>query len=213
MQLWVVLWLTLIGLAVMIALGALEVEFDARALGEQNGSWAAAFGVVLLGVVVSGVFAKQQPTRIDLLILGKKIGLPRKRAKPHSPGESASAKPRKKLRMNALEAVELFFGETRHLELGRVDAELEYGFRDIALTGRLAGVLYALSGALPPEVHLSQNVRWDGAERWQVSASGRFRIWPGRVLFDVLWYMLRARRSPSAPSSSPTSSEVGRQSA
>ena len=55
MQLWVVLWLTLIGLAVMIALAALEVEFDARALGEQNGSWAAAFGVVLLGVVVSGV--------------------------------------------------------------------------------------------------------------------------------------------------------------
>jgi hypothetical protein len=214
-QLELVLCASIVLLALIAVLTAVEIEFDALAFGEASGRWAAAFGVVMLGIVVSGVCGKQQPARVDVLVFGKKLKLDRWFRRKNESAEKPAAKARPKQprnakrRIGAAEAVELFFQESRRVEVERVEADLQYGFRDIALTGHLAGLLYALSGALPPQIRLVQNVRWDGAERWEASASGRVNLWVGRVLFDVLWFMLRARRSPADAGANT----VGKQSA
>lgn len=203
MQLWVLLLASGLGLVALLALAAVELEFDAQGFGEASGAWAAAFGVTLAGVLVSGVWARKQPLKVDVRVFGRKVALPwsggRRRRKPE-PGEQKPARARRRLPLDLTQAIELCVQELRRIEVTRVDAAVTYGFRDIALTGRLAGALYALSGVLPPTIHFNQTVRWDGAERWEASASGRMALWPGRVLFDVVWFMLRARwrrRSPS----------------
>jgi hypothetical protein len=214
-QLEVVLCASIVLLALIAVLTAVEIEFDARAFGEASGRWAAAFGVVMLGIVVSGVCGKEQPARVDVLFFGKKLKLDRwlrrktKGVEKPAAEERAKQPQKRKRHIGAAEAVELFLQESRRCEVERVDAELKYGFSDIALTGHLAGLLYALSGALPPRIRLVQSVRWDGAERWEASASGRVNLWVGRVLFDVLWFMLRARRSPA----NAGANTVGKQSA
>lgn len=203
MQLWVLLLASGLCLVALLALAAVELEFDAQGFGEASGGWAAAFGVTLAGVLISGVWARKQPLKVDLRVLGRKVALPRagwpRRRKPEQ-GEQKTARVRRRLPLDLSEAVDLLVQELRRVEVTRVDAAVTYGFRDIALTGRLAGALYALSGVLPPTVHFNQTVHWDGAERWEASASGRVALWPGRVLFDVVWFMLRARwrrRSPN----------------
>jgi len=204
-QLWVLLGASALCLGVLLALAALEFEFDGRALGEANGHWACAFGVAVLGVVVSGVCAKQQPLRLDLRVFGRSFPLAKGGAKPKREPKAEPEPRGKRLRwplrqVPVLEAVEFLLEESGRIELQSVDVELTYGFEDISLNGKLAGLLYALSGALPPQVRLVQHVRWDGAERWEVSASGHIALWPGRVLFDAIWYMLRTRLRSPAPS-------------
>ncbi|HET9933580.1 MAG TPA: DUF2953 domain-containing protein [Polyangiaceae bacterium] len=204
MQLWLVLLASALCLGALAALAAIELEFEAQGVGEASGAWAAAFGLTFAGVLVSGVLAREQRLKLEVRILGRKLDLQRlrKRRAPKPPKEKPQqpSKPRRRLPIGLSEGIDLALLELRRIEVGRVDAAVTYGFRDIALTGRLAGALYALSGILPPTVHFNQTVKWDGAERWEASASGRVALWPGRVLFDVVWFMLRARwrrRSPT----------------
>ncbi|MGC4088368.1 MAG: hypothetical protein QM756_10795 [Polyangiaceae bacterium] len=214
MQLWLLLWSSALGIVVLWVLSSLELSFEGRALGESDGTWAAAFGLVVFGVVLSGVAARRQPTRLELHLFGRKIAISERLRKAREPKKPRSPKPapqgRKRwLRLSAAELVDLGLAELGHVQVQRLETELEYGLSDVALTGRIAAVLYALSGALPPQVRLVQTVHWDGAERWQVSANGKLTLWPGRVLFDVLWYMIRARARGAEPSSLPSSAEPG----
>ena len=203
MQLWVLLLASALCLALLLVLAAFELEFDAQGFGEASGAWAAAFGVTLAGVLVSGVWARQQPLKVDVRVFGRKVALPRagrRRKRKPKDGATEPVRARRRLPLDLTQAIELCVQELGRIEVTRVDAAVTYGFRDIALTGRLAGALYALSGVLPPTVHFNQTVHWDGAERWEAKAAGRIALWPGRVLFDVVWFMLRARwrrRSPN----------------
>lgn len=206
MQLWVVLISSALCLVLLLALVAVEIEFNAQGVGEASGAWAAAFGVACAGVVVSGVCARQQAIKFDVRFLRWKVDLARlTRRRTRRPKAPVRQRPGGGIRahFDLSEALDLGLRELRRVEVVRVDAALSYGFRDIALTGRLAGALYALSGILPAAVHFEQTVRWDGGERWEASASGRIALSPGRVLFDALWFMLRARWRRRGPSPTP----------
>lgn len=211
MQLWVLLLASALCLLLVLALVAVDIEFNAQGVGEPSGAWASAFGVACAGVVVSGVCARQQPFKLDVRFLRWKLDVARftrRRKLSEKAPDLRRLRGLTKARLDLAGALDLGLRELRRVEVVRVDAAVSYGFRDIALTGRLAGALYALSGLLPPTVHFEQTVRWDGAERWEASASGRVALSPGRVLFDVLWFMLRARWRGRAPSdtSKPTPS-------
>ncbi|MFZ5897418.1 MAG: hypothetical protein ACOY0T_40570 [Myxococcota bacterium] len=220
MQLWLVLWASAASALVLLAFSAIDFEFDGRGFGDAKGQWAAAFGVVVCGVVLSGVCAKQAPARLELRVFGRTISLskllrrgPRKRREPKPTAQEERETP-SKWRFGSAEVLELLLHKSAWLRVHSVKAELSYGFQDVALTGRLAGALYALAGALPPQVQLVQHVSWDGAERWEASTSGRVAVWPGRVLVDVLWAMLRARRRGSAqPVTGAAANEIERHSA
>ncbi|HEY8945909.1 MAG TPA: hypothetical protein VIM73_16690, partial [Polyangiaceae bacterium] len=79
------------------------------------------------------------------------------------------------------------------VRLESVGLDLVYGFRDVALTGRLAGGIAALSGVLPARVQLTQTPLWSGPERWEITAQGRLGIWLGLALKELLWYILGRR--------------------
>lgn len=189
---------------------ALRVSFDVRALGRADASWVVAFGVETGPFQLAGVLARQSPARLDLRLFGRRLSLHRRaRARTKKPRARApaSGKPRRRLPawIDPVDAALFLLEERRHVQIEQLDLELDYGFRDVALTGKLAGALYVLAGVLPPSVTLRHNPSWEGTETWQAHAEGRVALWPGLVLVEVLWYMIRARlrHRPASPAAEP----------
>jgi len=61
-----------------------------------------------------------------------------------------------------------------------------------------------LSGVLPERYVIQQTPGWSSEDRVALVADGRFRLWPGRLVVDVLDFVLkesaRARRKAAAAS-------------
>ena len=218
MQLWLVVLGCGMALGLLAVFAAWRVEFDARAVGEPSGAWIVAFGLGLGLGAISGVYGKGVPLVVELHALGRRFPLRwrgrRKRAEPPKEVENAAPEPSLGVRLqrwldsppSLLEPLKV---AGRRVRLDELAIDTSYGFQDIALTGRVAGVLYALSGVLPDNVHLSQRPNWDGSERWELSFSGRLALYPVLVLLELLWYMLRTRfgrtfsKSVGAPPAPP----------
>lgn len=202
MQLVLVAIASAVSLAAIALLSALRLSVDARALGHPNGTWALAFGLELGVVQFAGVIGSAAPGALEMRVLGRKISFERwlrrrssaVRPEPPAPSPSPNAKRRRlPAWLDPVDLVVFLADERRHLAIEALDIDLDYGFRDVALTGKLAGVLYALGGVLPPPVRVNQRPSFEGGETWQAHIGGRVALWPGLVLFEVLWYMLRAR--------------------
>jgi hypothetical protein len=197
------LWLVLLGCGAMLGLlalfGALRLELDARGMGEPSGSWAGAFGVGSSLVAVSGVFAHGLPLTLELHTLGRRFPLRRRNSKkpekqPREPGGPLRATitaARVERWLKSAPSLDVVLRAGRRVELDELSLDAAYGFRDIALTGKVAGALYVLQGALPAKVRLTQRPSWDGSERWELSLAGQVRLYPVLVLIELLWYMLR----------------------
>lgn len=206
------LWLVLLGCGALLALialfAALRIELDARAFGEASGAWASAFGLASGPCAVSGVCGRGVPLALELHLFGRRFPVKwRRRSVPKGAAASSEkAQPSEPLSarverfLDSPLELDMLRRGLRLVELDRLAVDAAYGFRDIALTGRVAGVLYAISGALPEKVELTHRPSWDGSERWELSANGRFSLYPALVLLTVLWYMLRARARRAAPS-------------
>jgi hypothetical protein len=199
MQLALVLMASAVALVSIALLSALRVSLDARALGQPSGTWALAFGLELSALQLAGVIGSAGATSLEARVLGRKISLarwarpkkqPARAPDPKSEQPKASRFP---AWLDPIDALAFALDERRHLQIEALDIDLEYGFRDVALTGKIAGVLYALAGAVPPPVRINQRPSWEGGETWQAHVNGRVALWPGLVLVEVLWYMLRAR--------------------
>lgn len=197
----------LLGIALF---SALRIALDARAVGQENGLWALAFGLEVGPLQVTGVLRSGTPRRLDAHLFGRRLPLGRlglgrrkaaveKLAAPEKPKNPRTA--RLPPWLDPLDAALFLFDERRHLRIDELELDLDYGFQDVTLTGKLAGALYVLSGVLPARVRINQNPRWQGGEAWQVHVDGKFDLWPGLVLAEVLWYIIRARfrRRPAGP--------------
>lgn len=218
MQLWVVLLASLLTLALLALCSALKIELEARGQGERSGAWVIAGAVGVGPLALAGVGRAGAPLHFELRLFGRRVPLPRRRPPRAARGEEpparkpAGAKAAQGLRLGPLELLELLLAERRRLRIERLRVEASYGFQDIVLTGKLAGALYALSGALPAGVQLEQRPRFDGAESWELSVDGALRLSLGLVLLELVWYMFdkwRARtvprgRTPSAPAENPS---------
>jgi hypothetical protein len=204
-----------IALGALALLAALRVAIDARAVGQSNGSWALGFGVEVGPLQLAGVLGTAAPKRLELQLFGRQIALTRLltgRRKKKAAEADAKSKPEELVKrrrlpswLDPLDVALFLLDERRHLRPERLELELDYGFRDVALTGKLSGALYVLSAVMPAQVTIKQNPRWDGADTWQVHLDGRLALWPGLVLVEVLWYMFRARfrRRPLRPAVEP----------
>jgi hypothetical protein len=215
-QLWLVLIFGLLALGAILLFGALRVEIDARGFGEPDGAWALAFGVDAGAFALAGVLGSATPPRIELLTLGRRFRLPsskrEKKPRPRrksAPGNRVQRQSNRIWRsISASDLIELVFADRRRLSVEVLDVDVAYGFKDIVLTGKLTGALYALAGALSGRVRVTQRPRWDGAERFELSLHGTLSIWVGRVLAELAWFMLRARsRSEPVSDSKPLSAE------
>lgn len=200
MQLSLVLAASLLALALLAALAALRVEFNARGRGEADGAWVVAGALAVGPLSFSGVAARGTPLRVELHWGRWRWPLlrPGARPKPKPTEAEAATKPSANrwgsaLGLGPLELAELALREGRYLSWERLLLDVTYGFNDVALTGRVAGALYALSGALPAKFVIRQQPIWAASERWDASIDGSLRLWPGLVLLSVLWYMLRRK--------------------
>lgn len=202
MQLALVLLGSLLGLVSIAALGALRLELDLRMLGGAEGSLFLAFGVDLGLLTLAGVWTRSGPgRRLELRVLGRRVDLGRRssgiagRARPRK--RALGARARKALRgVTVSDWIDLALGRIARIE--SLDVGVDYGFSDVALTGRIYGALQALSVLLPASVSLRQTPRWVGEESFEVTARGSLRVWPGRALGRLGLVVLRARGRPAA---------------
>jgi hypothetical protein len=187
-----------VAFAAIAFFSALRIEVDAQAFGEPNGTWALGFGFDAGAFAVAGVLGAGTPPRVELLTLGRRFSLPTAKPETKRPRWNALAN-RVRRRSSKIwhsssvnDLVLLVLSERRRISVQTLDVDLAYGFQDIVLTGKLAGALYALSGALSGRVRVTQRPRWDGAERFELSLHGTLSVWVGRVLAELAWFMLRA---------------------
>lgn len=209
MQLWILLALSLVALIVGMLLAAVRLELELRAVLEPSGAWACAFGASLGLLTVAGVVAAGRPTQLELHVFGRRFDLarrqerrrrPARRPKPSKPAKPLAERVRD---LDVRRVADVIAGTAQRVRVGALDVDVTYCFRDVTLTGSLAGALSTLGCVLPASVRLSHTPEWIGGDRVHVRAEGQLVLWPGRVLGDVVWGMLRAQarrlRRPQAP--------------
>lgn len=205
-------WLAaLVGLALLLVVAVrwpLRLDVNARARGEADGRWMVAGGASLSVLAVTFVWARGVPAQLTFLLFGRKLawkpkwgGGPRKPAEPTKP--TKPEKRSKTTRADPLGFALQLLSERRHFRLRYLVLDLEYGFRDPLLTGRLVGALAALSGVLPAPVEIRQRPRWDFEDGWDVQLDGRAIARPWLVLLDLAFYVLRQKASRTAPVAAP----------
>lgn len=198
----------------------LRVRFSLQARGEPNGFWALAGGAQLGPVAASGIAAKGVPAELAVHVFGKRLW--RKRlaelgARPEQ-AEQAEAEPERRPGLAEryrklerwLDPVDLFFflvSERRRIRLEPTVVDLEYGFADIALTGKLLGAIYAITPLLPAPLLVRQAPSWESLDRASLAGSGSIRFWPGLLIVDAAWYLIRnakiRRRERRPPRGAP----------
>lgn len=203
--------------AVLVGVGLLfvplRVRFSLQGRGEPSGFWALAGGVQLGPVAASGIAAQGVPATLSVHVLGKKLWQKKvaelgesKQEEPSAEEEAPEKKPlRERYRklerwLDPLDLGLFLLHERRRVELLPTEVDLEYGFRDIATTGKLLAAIYAISPLLPGPLLVRQKPSWEGMDRAALAASGSIRVWPGLLVVDAAWYLIRnvrvRRREP-----------------
>ncbi len=194
---------------------------NVQAKAEPSGSWALACGIALGPFALTAIAVAGVPPFVTCHLFGKQLArlpvsrwLRRKRADP-SPPDAALSKaqpeaepnPEPPFRFSRFErSVARFFRaldpidtlltwweKERVFEVRRLEIDVEYSFRDVALTGQILAGLYMLSGVLPERYVINQQPIWESEDRVSFAADGRFRIWPGRLLVDLVGFVLKQR--------------------
>ena len=182
-----------------------SVDLSARAQGEPDGSWAAACGIQVGPFTATAVTASGVPLTVVVQVFKWRLrqGKPRKSAPVPRERALRTAVANAESWLDPGGAVAAFFREPRPLGLRFLRVDLSYSFRDAALTGRLLGAVYALTGVLPSKVVVRQHPRWDFDDRWAVEVEARLVTRPGPLLVRLLWTVvenkLGRRRSRSRP--------------
>jgi hypothetical protein len=217
----VLLWLSL-GAALFVLLLFVVVRVpvslssNVQAKAEPSGAWAVAVGLGLGPFAVSAIAAARVKPFLTCHVFGRQLArVPlsrwlRRRPRPVStelesepPAEAEKHAPLSRLErgvaslfrsLDPIDAVLTFLWEKeRVFQVRSVVIEVEYSFRDVALTGRILAALYVLSALLPEQYEVRQAPRWESEDRVGFGADGRFKIWPGRLLLDVARFVLKQR--------------------
>jgi hypothetical protein len=210
------LWLGLGALALLLS-GLLaywlpvSLSSNLQARAEPSGTWVLAMGVGIGPVAFSLIAAHGVKPFLTCHVFGKQIArLPLSRWLQRSPRKSQpeSTEPDERridltrieraigrffTRLDWLDALGAWWEKERVFEVRSLELDLEYSFRDVALTGQILAGLCVLSGALPERYVIRHKPSWDFEDRLALAADGRFRIWPVRLLVNVLGFVLKQR--------------------
>jgi hypothetical protein len=198
---WVVAALLALLLLVAIVLWPLRFEISGRARGLADGSWVVGGGVSLAALSVALVWARGVRPQLSFLIAGHKLAisphLGERWSKP-VPARVKAASRRAWARVDPLNLALKLLEERRHVRVRYLVLDLDYGFRDPLLTGRLAGALSVLSAVLPAPIEVRHQPRWDFEDGWELTLDGRAIVKPWLMLLDTGAYVVRqmVRASP-----------------
>jgi hypothetical protein len=208
----VILWLAgsiaCVGLLALVLL-FLPLPFNCNAQGraDPSGSWAVAIGFGCGPVALSAIAAAGVKPFLTCHLFGRQLlRLPiapwlRRKPKPEeAPSRAAPHAPLSRLErsvgrffrsLDPIEAALYWWERADIFQVRSLIVDLQYSFRDVWLTGRILAALYALSGVLPEHWQINQTPSWTFEDRVALAADGRFRIWPGRLLFDLVRFVLK----------------------
>ncbi|HEY0464391.1 MAG TPA: hypothetical protein VGC79_09295 [Polyangiaceae bacterium] len=218
-MLWLAVCAFLLGLLGLLAYWLpLSLSSNLQARAEPSGSWVLALGIGIGPVAFSALAAQGVKPFLTCHLFGKQLlRLPLSRWQrspaPTKPG-AEPREPRSKgahltrveralarffRNLDPLDTLWSWWEKERVFEVRSCELDVEYSFRDVALTGQILAGLYMLSGVLPERFVINQTPSWNSEDRLALSADGRFRIWPVRLALDVLGFVLKqtsaARRS------------------
>ena len=179
---------------------------------EPSGSWAVALGIALGPVAFSAIAAQGIEPFLTCHVFGRQVvrfPLSRWLRAPKKKDPAAPEAPHKRLNLTRIErAIGGFFShldpletlyawweKKRVFEVRSLELDVEYSFRDVALTGQILAGLCMLSGVVPERYVIRQTPGWESEDRLQLAADGRFRVWPVRLVVDVLGFVLKQRSS------------------
>jgi hypothetical protein len=106
--------------------------------------------------------------------------------------------------LDPLETALAWWHKERVLAVRSLVVDLDYSFRDVALTGRILAGFYVLSAVLPDHWQINQTPSWESEDRINLAADARLAVWPGRLLLDLIGFVLEQRsraRHNAAPAS------------
>jgi hypothetical protein len=197
----------------------LSGNFQAR--GEPSGGWVLALGIGVGPIAFSALAAQGVKPFLTCHLFGKQLArvpLSRWRGAP-KPATAEQAEPHEKRahltrieralgrffqNLDPLDALISWLEHKRVFEVQSLELDVQYSFRDVALTGQILAALCVLSGILPERYVINHTPGWDCEDRLALAADGRFRIWPVRLVVDLLRFVLK-RRSAVRPSAVPAS--------
>lgn len=210
------LWFGLVALALTLTAGLaywlpLSLSSNLQARAEPSGAWVLALGVGVGPVAFSAIAAHGVKPFLTCHLFGKKlVRLPLSRWLQRSPKKtepSAQESPAKSgnltrveraigrffSNLDLFEALNSWWERARVFEVRSLELDVQYSFRDVALTGQILAGLCVLSGILPERCVIHQTPGWNSEDRLALTADGRFRIWPVRLVVNVVGFVLKQR--------------------
>jgi hypothetical protein len=203
---WIALAVLLIG--VVLVLLPLRLHLSLQGRGDPSGSWMLAGGGQLGPLALSGLGAQGVTPTAQLHLFGKQIWqrplLELLKTKEEEPEQERGAV--KSVRggyarlsrwFDPLDLALFIVRERRRVWVELLEVDLEYSFEDVALTGKVLGAVYMVSGVLPPPIVIRQTPSWESLDQAQVALVGKIRIRPGLFVLDSAIYVvtnLRIRR-------------------
>ena len=214
MILWLAACLLCFGLLLALAFWLpISVSCNVQGRAEPSGSWALAFGVGWGRLALTAIAATGVTPFVTCHAFGRPLGrVPlsrwfsrKQKQKQSTPGEPRAATPAANFSrteralarffrtLDPVDTLLSWWEKDRILEVSSLVVDVEYSFADVALTGQILAALYMLSGVLPERYVINQTPGWDSEDRVLLVADGRFRIWPGRLLVDLMGFVLEQR--------------------
>jgi hypothetical protein len=186
------------------------LHITAKARGEWGKTWVVASGFEWLWLTISIATATGIDSVLQIHLAGRKIlhRSPIFRRKDHLPSEALEAEPVKPLTLEDLkqlrarierwfaleDLLRLVVGLRRHVKISKLEAKLIYSTPDVALTGVISGALYTLAGLLSPFGRFMVEPDWDAVARGDGNIDTTFRLYPGRAVCAVVWFVIRKIR-------------------
>ncbi len=222
MTFWLLASVALVALLLLLAFVvpvSLSSSLQGRA--EPSGGWAVALGLGLGPIALSAIAAAGVAPFVTCHVFGRQlVRLPLSRwirrahklesaeANPGTPSVTWSRLEHSIARffraLDPLETVLSWWEKERIFQVRSLVVDVEYSFRDVALTGRILAGLYVLSAVLPEHWQVNHTPSWEYEDRLSLAVDGRFRIWPGRLLLDLAGFVLK-QRSRARQSAEPAS--------
>jgi hypothetical protein len=193
-----------------------SISSNLQARAEPSGTWAIALGMGIGPLAFSAIAAHGVKPFLTCHLFGKQLGrlpLGRWLDRPHPKPEPELEPAAKAVRftrveraisrfvrdLDPLDALWSWWEKERVFEVRSLEVDVEYSFQDVALTGQILAGLCMLSGVLPDRYVINQSPVWNFEDRLALAVDGRFRVWPVRLLVNVLGFVLKqtsvARRS------------------
>jgi hypothetical protein len=217
----VFLWLglgaaLLLLLLVVAARVPLTLSGNLQAKAEPSGVWVIACGLGLGPIALSAIAAAGVKPFLTCHVFGKQLArLPISRwvqrrrpraatgaAEVDSESESETEAPLTRFErgvaglfrsLDPLETLLSWWEKDRIFRVRSLLIELEYSFRDVALTGKILAALYMLSAVLPEVCEIRQTPGWESEDRVSLAMDAEFKIWPGRLLLSLTGFVLKQR--------------------